>query len=255
VIFFGHGLNIRGHAIGKTQQNLNFSSIDAQPCHARDAWRVSPDVTRFDARRWRQSVLVISGLLASVWALGIDETKSVSGWLAALLLVGLAVVCFALWRLRFPGPPWLLCSAAFVALAADDYLFGAHDDVRRELRRSLESSVGRVGALLGAAAILVAVAVLFARLVVRRLPRTTVYHVTIGFAVAILGAGVVDVLNGRIAVSTGADSEWHRLGIVLEESLELVGISLVFIALLDLLVRARSTQREFKVGNARESPG
>lgn len=190
-------------------------------------------------RRWRTRVLVFVVLLALMWGLGLDEAKSLAGWCTALLLVGLAVSCWGLWRAHWPGPPWWLCMVGFVALALDDYFFGAHDDVSGAILNGLEPMMGRNAALVVAASVLIGTAVLFAWWFVTRLPRRTAIQVAVGFGIAIAGAGVFDKLSGRITAWVGRESEWHRLNMVVEESLELAGIVVVFAALAELLLVAR----------------
>jgi hypothetical protein len=83
----------------------------------------------------------------------------------------------------------------------------------------------------------------FARWFVLRLPRRNALHASVGFAVAIFGAGIIDVLGGRISVWAGRNSDWHRLNVVLEESLELIGVTLILLALLEVMLIARRAQR------------
>ena len=163
--------------------------------------------------------------------LSLDRDHSLPTWFSASVLLGAAVLALAAstgagWRRRL----WWVLSAFLLVMSADEVV-QAHQQLGDRIHDAYDThgllyfAFGLPGAV-----IVVAAVVAFAPLV-RRLEPTTRRVFVAGAAVYVLGALLIEAVNGAVSDSIGQSNNWYVLGTNVEELCEMVGACLVVYAL------------------------
>lgn len=194
--------------------------------------------------------LTVAGMLAVVAArafLGRDSLMgfsqrfdprfegTVHAWLGSLLLGGCAVLLAIIathQRARL-SRQWLVLSLGFLFLSADE-LLQLHEGLSRVTKAIFGSgSAPHLWAVIG---LIGAVALLFAYLpFLRQLPPTFRKRFLIAGAVYLGGAIGFELLGGLYGTLVRPNDRYYVFLAVIEETLELVGVSMFMVALLDYI--------------------
>ena len=184
-------------------------------------------------RLWRSPDGAVGFLITMA---DVDAERTYPTWFQVVVL-GLASA--ALWtvakQVRMHGLPghvaWRLLAAVFLYLSADEGL-RLHDRARGPLSRL------NLGGVLYFSWVLVAVPLLVVLGVVllpwlRALPRPTLTRFMIAGAVYVGGAVGLEMIGGALYESGSGDSLPYVLGATLEETMEMVGVALLFLGVAD----------------------
>jgi hypothetical protein len=132
---------------------------------------------------------------------------------------------------------WLLLAAVFVFLAVDEYE-SIHERLMDPVRELLGAGNVPLFAWVVPYAVFVAA---FAAYYFRfwwRLPRDIRWQVALSAAIFVGGAMGMEMVGSRIYETLGPQSPWYLLEVIVEETMEMIGIAL-FIRTLAKLIQAR----------------
>lgn len=212
------------------------------------AWFLLPVALLFpalSAALWRIAVVTESPVPHGMWhqawtAVDIGAEGNVAVWYAATLwlLLGLIAVLAAVLAPRL-RPSWWLFAVVSVFAAADEAaalherLIFVGDRLRPHLPFDLFYSWVVPGAVIA-----LVVMVSLARLVLALRTRITVTLVAAG-ALFLTGALVIETITGFVHLETGAFTPLYVILTYVEETFELVGVSLALVGLVSMFVVRR----------------
>jgi len=171
----------------------------------------------------------------------LDEEQSIPTWYSSLLLFCCAVLLLTISRLvgRTGGVDltrWTALSGVFAYLAMDEAV-SIHERASQPLRDTLGLSGVFHYAWIIPASVLLAAFCLYMLPFMFRLPRRTAVRFAAAGAVFVSGALGIEIVGGVIVSQSGTEVAAYQIAVTIEESLEIIGTTLFFAALVDHMAR------------------
>jgi hypothetical protein len=199
-----------------------------------------------------REILVLLKILgaAQLPRLGLDNEQSLLAWYSSFMMLYAALLMLVIGTASVPGPAstkrhWSFLGLVFIYLSLDESI-SLHEKLVVPVREALHlSGVLYFSWIVVAIPVLMAMGWVFALLLLREDRRTSLRLIGAG-ACYVFGALGMEMIGGAL-VSSASPSWMYAIAIIIEESLEAVGLTLLLRALLlHLSERAKPIQFLFE---------